>query len=406
MNAAATPGVLLEVRDLHTHFFTPEGVVRAVDGVDLTLRRGRTLCVLGESGCGKSITARSVMQLVDRPGRIVGGRILFHDVQEGVVDVAGLATRGAAIRRYRGKKIALVFQEPMTALSPVHTIGSQIVETIRMHNDITARAAHARAVAMLGKVGIPNPAERMRAYAFQLSGGMRQRAVIALALCCEPDLLIADEPTTALDVTTQATILDLMRGLQAELGMAMMFITHDLGVVAEIADDVAVMYLGEVVEQGRVEDIFARPRHPYTQALMASVPRLGSRKGHGRLASIRGMVPHPFARPEGCTFHTALRPALFDGVLAHRTEAARRGADQQARCHLYDPALAHAARAVPATIAPPAKLPAAPLASDILLRVEGLKMHFPIRRGFLRRTVGQVRAVDGVSFGIRAGRDG
>ena len=343
MRADPSPGLaadsLLEIRGLRTHFFTSEGVVKAVDGVDLVLRRGRTLCVLGESGCGKSITARSVMQLVDRPGRVVAGEVLFRDRDGGIVDLAALDPRGRAIRAYRGSKIALIFQEPMTAFSPVYTIGKQIVETILLHRPITAHAARDQAIATLRKVGIPDAEQRMDAYPFQLSGGMRQRAMIALALCCEPQLLIADEPTTALDVTTQATILDLMRELQRELGMGMIFITHDLGVVAEIADDVAVMYLGQVVEQGSVEAVFERPRHPYTQALLASVPKLGSRKDGGRLTSIRGMVPHPFARPDGCGFHprcdrrfaaacSRLAPALLDF-----------GQAQSVRCHLYDPAI-------------------------------------------------------------------
>ena len=347
----------------------------------------------------------------------MGGRILFHDAQAGVVDVAALSSRGSAIRRYRGQKIALIFQEPMTALSPVHTIGSQIVETIRMHFDIPAEAARTRAIAMLGKVGIPDPAQRMRAYAFQLSGGMRQRAVIALALCCEPDLLIADEPTTALDVTTQAVILDLMRGLQAELGMAMMFITHDLGVVAEIADDVAVMYLGEVVEQGRVDDIFAQPRHPYTQALLASVPNIGGRRGHSRLASIRGMVPHPFARPGGCTFHTRCDQRFSPACSRVAPALLAVGGGQSARCHLYDPALAPAPRTVPASVRQDAPAPVAGATAPSLLRVENLQMHFPdpprfaaphrrSREGGGRRVVRHPRGRDAQpGWGIRLRQD-
>ena len=295
---------LLQVRGLRTHFFTNEGVVRAVHGVDLTVMRGRTLAVLGESGCGKSITARSILQIVDRPGRIVGGSVLFRPDDGAALDLAALNPRGSAIRRIRGRKIAMIFQEPMSSLSAIHTIGKQIAETILLHRRITAAAARAKTVEMLKRVGIPNAADRFDAYPFQLSGGMRQRAMIALALCCEPLLLIADEPTTALDVTTQSTILDLMQDLQSEFGMAIMFITHDLGVVAEIADDVAVMYLGQVVEQASVDDLFHDPKHPYTRALLASVPKLGQRRPGGRLASIRGMVPHPFARPGGCPFHT------------------------------------------------------------------------------------------------------
>ena len=293
---------LLDVRGLKTHFTTDEGTVKAVDGVDLTLRDGRTLCVVGESGCGKSVTARSILQLVTKPGGIVAGEIRFRRADDSVVDIASLDPRGREIRSIRGRDIAMIFQEPMTSLSPVHTIGNQIMEALTLHTETTRSGARARAVEALDRVGIPKPASRLDHYPFQLSGGMRQRAMIAMALACRPSLLIADEPTTALDVTTQANILDLVRELQEELGMSVLFITHDLGVVAEIADDVAVMYLGRVVESAPVDDVFHDPQHPYTRALLRSIPRLGT--GHkGRLDSIRGMVPHPFSRPEGCSFH-------------------------------------------------------------------------------------------------------
>jgi peptide/nickel transport system ATP-binding protein len=321
---------LLEVRGLKTHFFLDEGVVKAVDGVDLKVRRGETLCVVGESGCGKSVTARSILQLVDRPGRIVEGEILLsHAPQtepngaagaapEGaptdggataittreVLDLASLDPRSKAMRDIRGKEISMIFQEPMTSLSPVHTIGDQITENVLLHLPMNKQEARARTVEELARVGIPNPGQRVDAYPFQLSGGMRQRAMIAMALACNPSLLIADEPTTALDVTTQAQILELMRGLQDELGMAIMFITHDLGVVAEMADDVAVMYLGIVAERGDVDSIFHDPKHPYTRALLRSIPRMGRSKANQRLDSIRGMVPHPYNRPTGCPFHT------------------------------------------------------------------------------------------------------
>ncbi len=329
---------LLEIRGLHTHFFTHEGVVRAVNGADLTIGRARTLAVLGESGCGKSITARSILQIVDRPGRIVAGSVVFRGDGDTPVDLAALDPRGAAIRRVRGRRIAMIFQEPMSSLSAIHTIGRQIAETILLHQRITAAAARTKTVDMLKRVGIPNAADRFDAYPFQLSGGMRQRAMIALALCCEPELLIADEPTTALDVTTQSTILDLMQDLQAEYRMAIMFITHDLGVVAEIADDVAVMYLGQVVEQAGVDALFHDPKHPYTRALLASVPKLGQRRPGGRLASIRGMVPHPFARPAGCPFHTRC-DVVLPGLCAARDPVTHAVAPQHAvACHHYGPA--------------------------------------------------------------------
>jgi peptide/nickel transport system ATP-binding protein len=302
---------LIEVKDLKTHFFLDQGIVKAVDGVDFDINRGETLCVVGESGCGKSITARSLMQIIDPPGRIVSGEMLLHrrtsgnggGAVEDVVDLAKLAPNGREIRTIRGKEIAMIFQEPMTSLSPVHTIGHQISQAILLHNKVTKEEARQQTIETLRLVGIPKPEMRVDNYPFQLSGGMRQRAMIAMALSCHPSLLIADEPTTALDVTTQAQILDLMIGLQEEMGMAMMFITHDLGVVAEIADRVVVMYLGIVAESGDVDTIFGEPKHPYTQALLRSIPQVGGGVRQ-RLDSIKGMVPDPYNRPRGCPFHT------------------------------------------------------------------------------------------------------
>lgn len=325
---------LIEVRNLKTHFFTDEGVVKAVDGVDFTIPKGKTLCVVGESGCGKSITARSMLQIVDSPGKIIAGDILFHPSTGQTVNLAKLDPRGQEIRHIRGKEIAMIFQEPMSSLSPVHTIGNQIMEAVLLHLTKDRKEARERAIEGLRRVGIPKPKERLDAYTFQLSGGMRQRAMIAMALACEPKLLIADEPTTALDVTTQANILDLIKELQDDLGMAVMFITHDLGVVAEIADEVVVMYLGQVAERGDVDSIFHDPKHPYTRALLESIPRLGVRDSH-RLESIRGMVPHPFNRPGGCPFHTrcdAFMPGTCD-LLVPPTEHPAAGRD--VRCLLY-----------------------------------------------------------------------
>ncbi len=303
--------LLLEVKGLKTHFFLDEGTVRAVDGVDFSIARNKTLCIVGESGCGKSVTARSIMQIVDPPGRVLDGQMLFHvrrqetatGESEDIVDLAKLGPNSREIRAIRGKEIAMIFQEPMTSLSPVHTIGHQIGQAVLLHTNSTKAEARQKTIDVLRLVGIPNPEMRVDGYPFQLSGGMRQRAMIAMALSCNPSLLIADEPTTALDVTTQAQILDLMYKLQGEFGMSMMFITHDLGVVAEIADDVAVMYLGVVVERGDVDTIFHDPKHPYTQALLRSIPRIGP-KAHMRLDSIKGMVPDPYNRPKGCPFHT------------------------------------------------------------------------------------------------------
>lgn len=299
-----TNDVLLEVKDLKTHFFLDEGTVRAVEGVDFSLKRSQTLGIVGESGCGKTVTAYSITQLIQSPGRIVGGQVLFHRGNGAgeVVDLAGLKPNSQQMCSIRGSEIAMVFQEPMTAFSPVHTIGDQIMEVILLHRKVSKAEARQQTVDMLRHVGIPKAETRLDVFPFQLSGGMRQRAMIAMALVCRPSLLIADEPTTALDVTMQAQILDLMQHLQAEMGMAIMLITHNLGVVAEVCDEVAVMYLGQVVEQSDVDVLFNDPLHPYTQALLRSIPRLGRSRAQ-RLDSIRGMVPDPYNRPTGCPFH-------------------------------------------------------------------------------------------------------
>ncbi|MGH2558820.1 MAG: ABC transporter ATP-binding protein [Thermomicrobiales bacterium] len=330
--------LVLEVKGLKTHFFLDEGVVKAVEHVDLAIARGKTLCVVGESGCGKSITARSILQIVDPPGRIVAGEVLLHrrsaDGAGEVIDLAKLDPKGKEIRAIRGNEIAMIFQEPMTSLSPIHTIGDQIMENVLYHLPVSKKEARERTIAVLQQVGIPKPAERIDAYTFQLSGGMRQRAMIAMALVCDPSILIADEPTTALDVTTQAQILDLMQRLQEERGMAIMLITHDLGVVAEMADDVAVMYLGIVAERGDVDSVFHDPKHPYTQALLRSIPRLGG-SARERLWSIRGMVPNPFNRPAACPYHTRcdqFMPGRCDRILPPTIQL---GEGREVRCLLH-----------------------------------------------------------------------
>jgi peptide/nickel transport system ATP-binding protein len=278
---------------------------------------------VGESGCGKSVAARSILGILDKPGRIVEGEVWFRRRSDNgasggasglgePVDLAAFDPSGKEMRAIRGGEIALVFQEPMTSFSPVHTIGNQIIEAILLHRDVTPKEARASAIGLLRQVGIPVPEQRVDEYSFQLSGGLRQRAMIAMALSCHPSLLIADEPTTALDVTTQAQILDLMRRLQQDFSMAIMLITHDLGVVAEMADHVAVMYLGQVVESAPVDEIFHAPKHPYTQALLQSIPRMQS-NAREHLASITGAVPHPYARPSGCPFHPRC-PAFMPGT--------------------------------------------------------------------------------------------
>ncbi len=325
---------ILAISDVSIVFSSPdEADIEAVRQVDLTLRPGRTLALVGESGCGKSVTARAVLRLLDSNAEIRTGRIMFEPPGEAPTDIVRLRQDSLPLRRIRGNQISMIFQEPMSSLSPVHTIGDQIDEMIIVHEGLNPKQARARTVELLDQVGIPGALERADAYPFQLSGGLRQRAMIAMALACTPNLLIADEPTTALDVTTQAQILDLLRQLQADYGMAMLFITHDLGVVAEIADEVAVMYLGDIVEQGSVFDVFAAPRHPYTQALMASIPKLARKSERQRLTSIEGTVPSPRDRPDGCAF-TSRCPYAFAPCAGIRPERTDLGNGHHARCHL------------------------------------------------------------------------
>jgi oligopeptide/dipeptide ABC transporter ATP-binding protein len=303
--AIQTP--LLSVRDLRVSFALDEGLVRAVDGTSFDVMPGQVLGVVGESGCGKSVTMRAILQLVERPGRITSGEIRFRRGAE-TIDIARLAPRGALMRDIRGGEIALIPQEPMAAFSPVHTVGDQIIEAILLHSHrwqhgrLSRREARDITVGLFRDVGISMPEQRVDAYSWQLSGGLRQRAMIAMALSCKPRLLIADEPTTAIDVTTQAQVLALLRDLQARYNTAIIFITHDLGVIAQMASYVVVMYLGRVMEQGPVDDIFHAPKHPYTRALLRSIPSL---YGQTRVALpvISGALPHPFNRPAGCPFH-------------------------------------------------------------------------------------------------------
>jgi oligopeptide/dipeptide ABC transporter ATP-binding protein len=284
---------VLEVKGLRTHFGTIDGIVKAVDGVSFTIKRGQTLGVVGESGCGKSVTAMSVMRLIERPGEIVAGSAILSGT-----DLLALSDKD--MEATRGDRMAMIFQEPMTSLNPVYTCGDQIAEALTMHMDLGRGAARRRAVEMLAKVGIPEPQQRARQYPHELSGGMRQRVMIAMALSTEPELLIADEPTTALDVTIQAQILELMKDLREQNDMAIMLITHDLGVVAEMADEVVVMYGGKVVERADAITIYEQPHHPYTKGLLASIPKLGERRK--RLEVIKGVVPNPLNLPAGCMF--------------------------------------------------------------------------------------------------------
>ncbi|MYH60801.1 MAG: ABC transporter ATP-binding protein [Caldilineaceae bacterium SB0675_bin_29] len=328
---------LLEVKNLQTHFFMAEGVAKAVDSTTFSIRRGQVLGVVGESGCGKSVTARSIMRMVRPPGHTVDGEILYsRDDQNGqdmTLDLLQLPATGTEMRAIRGGEIAMIFQEPRASLSPVHRIGDQITENILLHQSVTQAEAEDIAIEMLRQVHIPLAEQRMDAFAHQLSGGMCQRVMIAMALSCHPSLLIADEPTTALDVTTEAQILELMQGLQADLNMAIMFITHDLGVVADMADEVAVMYLGKIVEQGAAADIFRDPKHPYTIALLESLPRMDQRREW--LQTIRGVVPDPYTTLKGCPFHPRcadFMPGVCDEILPQPITLED---NREVRCLLY-----------------------------------------------------------------------
>jgi len=294
---------IIRVENLKTYFRTLDGVVRAVDGVSLEIKPGETLGLVGESGCGKSVTALSILRLLPpKTSRIVEGKILFNRGDGSPpIDLTTVDPNGELIRNIRGNEIAMIFQEPLTSLSPVHTVGSQIAEAVELHQKVSKEEAKERAIRMLAEVGIATPRQRYNEYPHQFSGGMRQRAMIAMALSCNPKLLIADEPTTALDVTIQAQILELMKSLQDEFGMAILMITHNLGVIAEMSDRVAVMYMGKIMERGDVRAIFHRPLHPYTVGLMRSIPHLG-RRVKERLTPIPGSVPDPYSVPSGCAF--------------------------------------------------------------------------------------------------------
>jgi peptide/nickel transport system ATP-binding protein len=395
---------LLDVKDLRTHLYTGDAVVRAVDGVDIELRRGECFALVGESGSGKSMTALSITRLLPENGRIEAGEVLLdgHDL---------LALPEAAMRAVRGKRVAMIFQEPATALNPVLTVGRQIMEVIERHTPFGGPAAHRRALELLEAVGVPEPARRFGEYPFQLSGGLKQRAMIAAALAVDPEVLIADEPTTALDVTIQAQILDLLKKLQAERGMALLLITHDLGIVAQMAQRVAVMYAGEIVEVADKEPFFRAPQHPYSRKLFDSLPSPARRAGE--LAMIPGQVPSLTTDFRGCRF-----AGRCEFTFARCREEAPRLIElpggHLARCHLREEGadgprnggeergVRSEERVQPAARALEHPSPLTPHTS--LMEVSDLKVHFPIRRGILRRTVGHVRAVDGVTFAIEAGR--
>ena len=395
---------LLQVENLRTWFHTQDGIVRAVDGVSFDVRPGETLGIVGESGCGKSVTALSVMRLIPSPpGRIEPGSRMDFRTTRGVEDLAQVGDD--RMRGLRGNEIGMIFQEPMTSLNPVFRVGDQIGESLRKHRGMNRKEARERALELLHLVGIPAPRQRVDEYPHQLSGGMRQRIMIAMALACDPRLLIADEPTTALDVTIQAQILELLKRLQRDLEMALILITHDMGVVAEMCDRVVVMYAGQIVEEGPVDQLFHDPQNPYTEGLLRSIPHLGRR--NSRLAVIPGLVPSPTAWPEGCRFQERCpyaweercgqAPSLFPIAPGRRT-----------RCWLVEePERRNAVLAAGggfqmATSAGAAGAPHLP--AEPILEVRDLQTHFPVRKGaFLGRSVGVVRAVDGVSFDLLRG---
>jgi oligopeptide/dipeptide ABC transporter ATP-binding protein len=337
---------LLSVKDLKAYFHLDEGIVKAVDGVTFDIQAGHVLGIVGESGCGKSVTMKAILRILEPPGKIESGEIIWSrtvSAQNGstieeTINLTKLDPHGKEMRAIRGAEIALIPQEPMSAFSPVHTIGNQLIEAIMLHRTKDKREARQIAIDLLRDVGIPMPEERLGAYSWQLSGGLRQRAMIAMALSCNPRLLIADEPTTAVDVTTQAQVLRLLRELQERRNAAIIFITHDLGVIAQVADYVVVMYLGLVMEQGAVDDIFHAPKHPYTQALLRSIPSINSTP-HEELPTISGSIPHPFNKPRGCPFHPRCEQAI-EGKCDQRIPAllpvgAPTGAQQLASCFLY-----------------------------------------------------------------------
>jgi peptide/nickel transport system ATP-binding protein len=388
---------LLEIHDLSTHFDTENGAVAAVDGVSFHVDRGETLAVVGESGSGKSVMSLSIMRLIAWPGHISGGSVRW--LGENL-----LAKSQREMRWIRGNEISMIFQEPMTSLNPVFTIGNQIAETIVLHQKTSAVNARRRTIDMLDLVGIPEPEKRFDSYPHQMSGGMRQRVMIAMALSCNPKLLIADEPTTALDVTIQAQILDLMRKLQKDIGMSLLFITHDLGVVAEVADRVVVMYAGRVVEQAPVAAIFARPRMPYTMGLLGSVPRVDKAVlRQQRLRAIAGNVPNPGNLPQGCAFHPRCRFAL-DACTREQPMLQDAGDGHMVRCR-------RASELAAATIAESdvgvreatTTTTTQGSGGGILLQVNKLRVEFPIRGGIFARVVSSVKAVQDISFDIATG---
>jgi peptide/nickel transport system ATP-binding protein len=402
------PTILLKVNDLKTYFYSEEGEIHAVDGVSFSMKRGKTLAIVGESGCGKSVTSYSILRLIQKPGQIKSGQMWFMPSEHQPINIAKLKEGDQELYHVRGGLASMIFQEPMTALSPVHTIGNQISEAILLHQTVDIKQAMKMAGDMLAKVGIPNAEVRLKQYPHELSGGMRQRAVIAMALVCNPQLLIADEPTTALDVTIQAQILDLLKSLQKELGTGILLITHDLGVVAQTADEVAVMYLGRIVERGDVRTILKNPRHPYTQGLLKSLPSMS--RSDEKLPSIEGSVPALTDIPTGCPFHPrcphakvgvcdiGLPPSLDDVAPEHQVACVR------VNDILNDDLIQHPSRErVKGKYEPSINENNAP--TKPILEVKNLCKFFPIMsKGLIRKQVGTVKACNNISFKLMPGK--
>ena len=394
---------LIAIDNLSVDFALHKHTIRVVDGISLDIPRGKTLCLVGESGCGKSVTAKALLRVIEQPGFIASGKIVL-DGADGPTDIAALAENDKRLRAIRGGEIAMIHQEPMSFLSPLYTIGNQISEGLTLHGKIGKAEARKIGIETLRQVGMPDPEEKFDRYTFQLSGGQRQRAMIAMALVTRPKLLIADEPTTALDVTTQANILDLLRRLQSDNDMSVLFITHDLGVVEEIADEVAVMYLGKIVEQGPVDEVLGNPQHPYTRGLLNSMPRLDG-DYTAPLQAIRGMVPTPANRPTGCPFHTRCGQVIPGVCDLEMPQYSCVEPFHKVACHAYDGAAnAFATREIkPTDVVLETPTEVKPDSAIPLLAVGHISKAFPIRAGFLERVVGHVRAVEDVSLTIDRG---
>ena len=381
---------------MKTVFKTRAGNLEAVDGVSFSISKGETVAIVGESGSGKSVSALSILRLLDSNGEVTSGKILFNDL-----NLKDLSTE--EIRKIRGNEIAMIFQDPMTCLDPVYTIGDQIIETIKIHEDLSKQELRDRALELLKLVGLPDPESRIDAYPHQLSGGQRQRVMIAIALACRPNLIIADEPTTALDVTVQAQIMELLKDLQSQFGTAIILVTHDLGVVAEMADKVVVVYAGQVVEQSDVKELFQKPQHPYTEALMRSIPKIDTDKNR-RLLTIKGNVPSLREIPSGCRFHPRC-PLASEKCKSDEPPLFELGENRVSKCWIADPSLQDK-REIPTFIEEQDsnfEVNEHLVNKQLLLDVNNLQKHFPITKGILSRTVGHVKAVDGVSLNIHKG---